>query len=113
MAGGQARRGRVRGSPRAFDREALLWFRANPCSRGSASEVVMAVDISDRYKRKLKLPNYADLHARIKLRSLVERHRTRRREKLNTAIPARTLAHPCQITDALEAAAPHFLEHGW
>ena len=73
----------------------------------------MAVDISDRYKRKLKLPNYADLHARIKLRSLVERHRARRREKLNTAIPARTLAHPCQITDALEAAAPHFLEHGW
>jgi hypothetical protein len=73
----------------------------------------MAVDISDRYKRKLKLPNYADLHARIKLRSLVERHRARRREKLNTAIPARTLAHPCQITDALEAAAPHFREHGW
>jgi len=73
----------------------------------------MAIDISSRYKRSLKFPNYADLHARIKLRKFVERARARKREVIRSGARARALAHPCEITDALEAAAPHFRTHGW
>ncbi|MEM1274336.1 MAG: hypothetical protein AAGF88_10995 [Pseudomonadota bacterium] len=73
----------------------------------------MAIDISEKYKRSLKFPNYPELHARIKLRKFVERRRERKRAALRSASPTRSLAHPCKITDALEAAGPHFREHGW
>jgi hypothetical protein len=72
----------------------------------------MAIDMSHRFAKKLKLPNLPVLHARIALRRQVAKSRDKRREALRESLPRRE-GVPCRISQNFEAQAEHFRTHGW
>jgi hypothetical protein len=72
----------------------------------------MAIDTSKEFERKLKFPNLMGLRLRIALKRPIAKARARKRERL-LANPPREARTICGVTDALEAGAAHFQEHGW